>query len=222
MDFENIYQEYFKDVFLFLRSISAGEELAQELTQETFMKALKKIDSFDGRKDIRAWLFTIARNTHDTTDFSALRALEILKHLKSAYFSSKNSSFSVFLGSSRHAFSCKHEKHARLTLVSYYTYCRRRNIYTGRDIPENIPEDQEPVIDHLIDEEMAFLAHKFLHHMDEPYKEVFTLRVFGELSFDKIALLFDKTENWARVTFYRAKKQMLEYMEEIDNGKNQL
>ncbi len=167
MDFENIYQEYFKDVFLFLRSISAGEELAQELTQETFMKALKKIDSFDGRKDIRAWLFTIARNT-------------------------------------------------------YYTYCRRRNIYTGRDIPENIPEDQEPVIDHLIDEEMAFLAHKFLHHMDEPYKEVFTLRVFGELSFDKIALLFDKTANWARVTFYRAKKQMLEYMEEIDNGKNQL
>ena len=110
MDFENIYQEYFKDVFLFLRSISAGEELAQELTQETFMKALKKIDSFDGRKDIRAWLFTIARNTHDTTDFSALRALEILKHLKSAHFSAKNGFFSVFYGSSRYAFLCKHEK----------------------------------------------------------------------------------------------------------------
>ena len=66
MDFESVYQRYFKDVFLFLRSISASEDLAEEITQETFAKALKAIDTFDGRKDIRAWLFTIARNTYYT------------------------------------------------------------------------------------------------------------------------------------------------------------
>ena len=66
MDFESVYQRYFKDVFLFLRSISASEDLAEEITQETFTKALKAIDTFDGRKDIRAWLFTIARNTYYT------------------------------------------------------------------------------------------------------------------------------------------------------------
>lgn len=51
----------------------------------------------------------------------------------------------------------------------------------------------------------------------EPYKEVFHLRVFGELSFDKIGILFGKNSGWARVTFYRAKKKILEYMEEVQH-----
>ena len=45
---------------------------------------------------------------------------------------------------------------------------------------------------------------------------MFTLRVFGELPFEKIGLLFGKTPSWARVTFYRAKKQIIEYMEGIE------
>lgn len=50
--------------------------------------------------------------------------------------------------------------------------------------------------------------------MEEPYKEVFTLRVFGEMPFERIGLLFGKSAGWARVTFYRAKKQIQEYMAE--------
>lgn len=167
MDFERIYQLYFKDVFLFLRSISASEDIAEEITQETFTKALKAIDTFDEKKDIRAWLFTIAKNT-------------------------------------------------------YYTYCKRQKIYAAEDFLNNTSIEQTAFTDRIIDEESAFLVHRFLHNMNEPYKEVFTLRVFGELSFDKIALLFGKTANWARVTFYRAKKQIIEYMEDIENGKDQL
>lgn len=165
MDFESVYQLYFKDVFFFLRSISASEEIAEEITQETFTKALKAIDSFDGQKDIRAWLFTIARNT-------------------------------------------------------YYTYCKRKKICVEDDFENRVSIEQSTFTDKIIDEETAFLVHRFLHRMDEPYKEVFTLRVFGELSFEKIALLFGKTANWARVTFYRAKKQIIEYMEAIENGKS--
>ena len=48
------------------------------------------------------------------------------------------------------------------------------------------------------------------------------MREFGELPFETIAALFGKTPNWARVTFYRAKKEIIEYMEGIENGKNQL
>ena len=59
MDFDRIYQEYFRDVFLFTRSLSADEHTAEEIAQETFVKALKSLDTFDGSKDIRAWLFTI-------------------------------------------------------------------------------------------------------------------------------------------------------------------
>lgn len=64
MDFERVFKAYFKDVFLYVRSLSAEEGLAEEITQETFVKALKALDSFDGKKDIRAWLFAIARNTY--------------------------------------------------------------------------------------------------------------------------------------------------------------
>lgn len=54
MDFDLIYQAYFKDVFLYMCSLSADENIAEEITQEAFTKALKSLDSFDGKKDIRA------------------------------------------------------------------------------------------------------------------------------------------------------------------------
>ena len=59
----------------------------------------------------------------------------------------------------------------------------------------------------------TFRLHLLLHKLDEPYKEVFSLRVFGELPFAKIAEIFGKTESWARVTFYRAKRKIQEKTE---------
>lgn len=166
MDFEHIYRLYFKDVFLYLRALSASADTAEEITQETFVKALKSIDTFDGSKDIRAWLFTIARNT-------------------------------------------------------YYTHCRRQSRYADEELSENEPDIQPDFTERFADEESAFQIHQFLHGMDEPYKEVFSLRVFGELPFEKIGAIFGKSSGWARVTFYRAKKQIIEYMEatEHENGK---
>lgn len=60
------------------------------------------------------------------------------------------------------------------------------------------------------DSDMAFRIHLVLHRLDEPYKEVFQLRVFGELSFAQIATIFGKTETWARVTYHRAKLKIQE------------
>lgn len=165
MDFEQIYKSYFQDVFLYLCSLSANEDVAEEVAQETFAKALKSIDRFDGTKDIRAWLFTIAKNT-------------------------------------------------------YYTFCKRQKIYANEEISENITDVQIDFAEQLADEENAFLIHQFLHDINEPYKEVFSLRIFGELPFEKIGRLFGKSPGWARVTFYRAKKQILEYMEAIEHEKN--
>ena len=51
--------------------------------------------------------------------------------------------------------------------------------------------------------------YRILHCLDEPYKEVFTLRALGELSFREIGDIFGKNENWARVTFYRAKQKLV-------------
>lgn len=62
--------------------------------------------------------------------------------------------------------------------------------------------------------EQAMLVHQVLHSLPEPYKEVFTLKVFGELKFKDIANLFGKTESWAKMTFYRAKERIVKRMEE--------
>ena len=62
MDMETIYRLYFRDVYLFLQGLTRSETLAEELTQETFFKALDGLKNFDGKRDVRAWLFTVARN----------------------------------------------------------------------------------------------------------------------------------------------------------------
>lgn len=53
-DFEQIYRDYFRDVFLYLRQLSGGnEQLAEDITSEVFSRALRCIDSFRGDCDIR-------------------------------------------------------------------------------------------------------------------------------------------------------------------------
>ena len=69
-------------------------------------------------------------------------------------------------------------------------------------------ENQVPIEQNIFEKEAALHIHKVLHNMQEPYKEVFSLRVFGQLSFGEIAGLFSKTESWARVTYHRARKMI--------------
>jgi len=98
---------------------------------------------------------------------------------------------------------------------TYYDYLRKNKMQTDGAIPENAASDC--VIDAAYDDrESALRIHKILHNMDEPYKEVFTLRVFGELAFSQIAELFGKTESWARVTYHRAKGKIADCMKKED------
>ena len=62
----------------------------------------------------------------------------------------------------------------------------------------------------LLDRESAMELHRRLHALPETYREVFSLRVFGELSFGEIAQLFSRTESWARVTYHRARSKLKE------------
>ena len=63
------------------------------------------------------------------------------------------------------------------------------------------------------EEDLSFRVHLALHELTEPHREVFELRVFGELSFRQIGIIFGKTENWARVTYHRARLKLQERME---------
>ena len=98
--------------------------------------------------------------------------------------------------------------------ISEPGFLQLRRIHILATADENIVDVGVHFAENLVNEEKAFLIHKFLHNMEEPYKEVFNLRVFGELSYEKIGTLFQKSSGWVRVTFYRAKKKIEEYMEE--------
>ena len=56
MEFEQIYTTYFRDFYLYICKLSNSEHIAEEITSETFFKAMKSIDSFRGDCDIRVWL----------------------------------------------------------------------------------------------------------------------------------------------------------------------
>ncbi len=71
--------------------------------------------------------------------------------------------------------------------------------------------DSTPDIAELFEEkELAGRAFSVLHALEEPYKEVFMLSVFGGLSLKDISAMFGKSESWARVTYYRAKQRIME------------
>ena len=64
MEFEQIYTTYFRDVYLSICKLSNNEHIAEEITSETFFKAMKSIDNFRGDCDIRVWLCQIAKNCY--------------------------------------------------------------------------------------------------------------------------------------------------------------
>lgn len=89
---------------------------------------------------------------------------------------------------------------------------RRSSKYT--DEPEESLADSGTDLEQSItDSETSFRIHMLLHSMEDPYKEVFELRVFGELSFAQIGAIFRKTESWARVTYHRARLKLKERMD---------
>ncbi len=152
-EFEAIYTEYFTDVFVYIRRLAGDAQIAEEITAETFFKAMQALDGFKGKCDIRVWLCQIAKHC-------------------------------------------------------YFTYLRRNRRLVPADAAAELAEEHD-LAQSLADAELTERIHGILHTLGEPYKEVFTLRVFGELKFKQIAKLFGKSENWACVTYHRARAAIL-------------
>ena len=90
---------------------------------------------------------------------------------------------------------------------------QRRRSKTG-EMPEDLPASGKSIEQLVTDKDSSFRIHTLLHALEEPYREVFELRVFGELSYSQIGTIFGKTENWARVTYHRARLKLTERMDE--------
>ena len=85
-------------------------------------------------------------------------------------------------------------------------------------LPEEVPSPDD-FAENLVHKDQAMIAHRYLHSLEEPYREVFTLRTFCNLSHPQIAELFKKSEAWSRVTYYRARCMLQEAMKENQHEK---
>lgn len=96
----------------------------------------------------------------------------------------------------------------------YLSYLRKMRPSEPIDALQ-IPDPRQAVEEQVMDSHQAMAVHRVLHNLPEPYKEVFSLRVFGQLSFEDIGSLFGRTANWACVTYHRARQKIRDEMEEI-------
>lgn len=152
-DFDEIYRLYAKDVYRFLLKICGNTDLAEELTADTFYRAVKTIDSYHGSCKMSVWLCGIAKNLY----------------------------------------------------IDYLRKSERKNVSIG---DEDFTDGSDIVLK-FENREQVLNIHRVLHTLEDPYKEVFSLRIFSELSFKEIGSLFGKSDGWARVIFFRAKEMII-------------
>ena len=79
-------------------------------------------------------------------------------------------------------------------------------------LPENADGEAKSLEEAFERRELSGNALACLHALEEPYKEVFMLSVFGGFSLKDVSAIFGKSESWARVTFYRARLKLMERM----------
>ncbi len=90
----------------------------------------------------------------------------------------------------------------------------RRQSKSAESIPPDADADSGVNIEREVeDKDTSYQIHQALHELEEPYRKVFELRIFGEMSFREISEICGKTESWARVTYHRAKLKLMERMD---------
>lgn len=155
MEIKEAYEQYFNTVYGYLSTLTGGNyNLAEELTQETFYRATKKISEFRGDSKMSTWLCQIA---------------------KYVYYQS--------LDKKR----------------------RRKEVSFDEAVEIAMQEDTQKSIE---DAEAKMNIFKEIYKLSSPMRDVVMLRLTGELSFKEIGDIMAQSENWARVTFYRAKQTL--------------
>ncbi len=153
--FQKVYEEYARQVYRFLLSLTANDDLAEELLSETFYQAFIHIDQFEGRCSLYTWLCQIGKNAW-------------LKEL------------------------------------------RRNKQYRKIEVEDEPLMDHELALDErMIRKEMHQNILLTLQSLADPYRDVFVLHAIGEVKLKEIACIYGKSESWARVTYFRAKQQIL-------------
>ena len=153
-DMEQIYKQYFETVNKYLFCLTHNSDISEELTQETFYRAVKKINTFKGDCKISVWLCQIAKNL-------------------------------------------------------WYDELKKKKKIENIDEMLSI-QSNDKIEDKVVLNENKIELYKKIQKLDKQTREVIYLRITGELSFKEIGNILNKTENCARVTFYRGKQKLKE------------
>lgn len=156
-DIDQIYQDYFTDVYQFLLKLSRNDQIAEELTADTFFKAINKIETFRGQCQMRVWLCQIAKN-------------------------------------------------------SYFSYLRKQKSYPSVTLTDTLANHVD-IENETIRKETLDSVYKAIDDLQDPYRQVFLLRIMNDLSFKEIGQIMGKNDNWACVTYYRARQKMKQALE---------
>jgi RNA polymerase sigma-70 factor, ECF subfamily len=155
-EFKQLYTKYKKQIYKYFFYLSGDKFIAEELTQETFLKAFQSIHSFKGRSKVSTWLFQIAKYTF----YNYLR---------------------------------KKKKSEQVTDISTF-----ENEISNKETPEEIYFKKEKSINLLT----------AIKKLKQPQQEIVILRLYNELGFKEIGEIFNQSDRWARVNFYRAKNRL--------------
>ena len=153
-DIGEVYNRYARDVYRYLLSLSHNPDVSEELMQETFLRAMKTLDHYDGSCKLYVWLCQIA------------------KHIWYQYV----------------------RKHAGKETVEL-----REDLISENTTEENVLQRMERMD-----------LYQVIHALPDEMREVVYLRLTGEFSFQEIGEITGHNENWARVTYYRARQKIAE------------
>lgn len=156
-DLEEIYRNHAHSVFRYLLSLTHDEDLAEELTEETFYRAVYSIHTYNGSCKISVWLCQIA------------------KHV-------------------------------------WYQELEKRRRRPAQELHEDIPSTGISPEEAVLLKSSKMDLYRAIHKLDEPMREIVHMRISGEFSFAEIGEILGRSENWARVTFYRAKQKLMEVL----------
>lgn len=98
----------------------------------------------------------------------------------------------------------------------WYKYLEKNKKYTAVPLEETISDRKEDMLDKMIQAETKVRIYQEIQKLPEDMREVLYLRILGELSYKEIAQVTGRTENWARVTFYRGKQQLMKGVKQWD------
>ena len=159
MELEEMYMENYPIVYGYLLSLCRDPDEAEELTAQTFFRAIQQFRRYNGTCKPSTWLCAIGKNL-------------------------------------------------------FYNECKRKK--RSERLAETVPSTlEDPQLAYIEKDQLRRLLQRAAE-LESPYREVFFLRLEG-LSFREIGSIMEKTENWARVTYFRAKTRIREELED-ENG----